>query len=52
MAAGDEDRGPLGRADVRSLTEMASRVTGDSGRGVAEAVAAAAAGKQKVTSLS
>lgn len=49
MAAGDEDAGPLWRTDVRSLTEMVSLVTGESGSGVGEA---AAAGTQKMMSLS
>lgn len=51
MADGDVDEGSLGLTEVSSLTEMVSLVTGESGSGVGEGVAAAAAGKQNMMSL-
>lgn len=47
MADDNEVAGPRGRTDVKSLTEMVSMATGESGSEVGEA-AAAAAGRQRV----
>lgn len=45
MADDNEVAGPRGRTDVKSLTEMVSMATGESGSEVGEA---AAAGRQSV----